>query len=361
MFERSAARFSRLPVPVHWASLLALSAFFATLLELLRLPAALLLGPMLAGIVVENLGARLRVPTVGVKLSQAVIGCLIAHAITGEIVHTFAQRWPLYVGITLSTLALSGVIGWVVARTRVVPGTTAIWGLLPGGASAMVLMAEEFGADARLVAFMQYLRVLFVTVVASLIARFWVQAPASPAAAPLWFPPLLALPLLQTAGLVVFGILVGRLSGIPNGVLLLPMAAGAWLQNEGLMVIDLPPWLLAASYLGLGWNVGLRFTREVLASARRALLPTVLSIGVLITACGGLAALLFEVLGGEPLAAYLATSPGGADSVAIIAASSHVDASFVMAFQLARLLAVMLLGPVMSRFVASRIAAAAAG
>ena len=39
------------------------------------------------------------------------------------------------------------------------PGTTAVWGSSPGAATAMVLMAEAFGADARLVAFMQYLRV----------------------------------------------------------------------------------------------------------------------------------------------------------------------------------------------------------
>jgi uncharacterized membrane protein AbrB (regulator of aidB expression) len=41
-----------------------------------------------------------------------------------------------------------------------------------------------------------------------------------------------------------------------------------------------------------------------------------------------------------------------ADSVAIIAASSKVDASFVMAMQMARLVAVLALGPPLARFVA---------
>ena len=59
----------------------------------------------------------------------------------------------------------------------VVPGTTGVWGSSPGAASAMVVMADAFGADARLVAFMQYLRVVCVVVVASLIARFWVHTP----------------------------------------------------------------------------------------------------------------------------------------------------------------------------------------
>ena len=37
----------------------------------------------------------------------------------------------------------------------------------------MMIMAGAFGADARLVAFMQYLRVVLVAAVASLVARFW--------------------------------------------------------------------------------------------------------------------------------------------------------------------------------------------
>ena len=62
--------------------------------------------------------------------------------------------------------------------------------------------------------------------------------------------------------------------------------------------------------------------------------------------CGGLALLLSHELGIDPLTAYLATSPGGLDSVAIIAAASDsVDLSFVMALQSARLLFVLAVRP----------------
>ena len=43
---------------------------------------------------------------------------------------------------------------------------------------------------------------------------------------------------------------------------------------------------------------------------------------------------------------------GGADSVAIIAASSQVDLPFVMAMQVARFMIVLLLGPALARAVA---------
>ena len=56
----------------------------------------------------------------------------------------------------------------------------------------------------------------------------------------------------------------------------------------------------------------------------------------------------------DPLTAYLATSPGGLDSVAIIAATAGVNIPFVMAFQTARLLLVVFTGPALARFMASR-------
>ena len=69
--------------------------------------------------------------------------------------------------------------------------------------------------------------------------------------------------------------------------------------------------------------------------------------------CGGLAFLLSAEMGVDPLTAYLATSPGGMDSVAIIAAASdNVDLSFVMALQTARFLFVLVLGPPIARLIA---------
>ena len=63
-------------------------------------------------------------------------------------------------------------------------------------------------------------------------------------------------------------------------------------------------------------------------------------------------AVLVLAMGLDPLSAYLATSPGGADSMAVIAATSTVETSFVMAMQLARFLLVLITGPAISRWLA---------
>jgi uncharacterized membrane protein AbrB (regulator of aidB expression) len=55
----------------------------------------------------------------------------------------------------------------------------------------------------------------------------------------------------------------------------------------------------------------------------------------------------------DPLTAYLATSPGGSDTVAIIAASSRVDLPFIIAMQTARMFLVLLTGPWIARSLAN--------
>jgi membrane AbrB-like protein len=69
---------------------------------------------------------------------------------------------------------------------------------------------------------------------------------------------------------------------------------------------------------------------------------------------GLLALALVYAAGIDPMTAYLATSPGGMDSVAIIGASSKADLSFVMALQTLRLVIVLIAGPPLARFIAQR-------
>ena len=92
--------------------------------------------------------------------------------------------------------------------------------------------------------------------------------------------------------------------------------------------------------------------RDVLSQAARALPRIVGSILLLLAFCGGLAFILSRAAGIDPLSAYLATSPGGMDSIAIISASSHVDLPFVMTLQTVRFVMVLVVGPAFARFLA---------
>lgn len=339
-----------------WGFILLLSLVFATALELAHLPAAMLIGPMLAAIVAGTNGASVRVPRPAFGAAQAVVGCLIAASIEPEILSAFADGWLLFLAVVLATVAASSLLGYLISRWRILPGSTAVWGSAPGAATAMVLIADAFGADARLVAFMQYLRVIFVSVAAALIARLFVDTSDAEVAAIVWFPTIDWPAFSTTIVVATVGGMLGYMVKLPSPFFLGAMLFGVALHLGLGLDLQLPEWLLAASYALVGWSIGLNFNRLILRHATRALPQIISSILALMVFCGGLAWLLTRFAGIDPLTAYLATSPGGMDSVAIIAAASqNVNISFIMALQMARFLFVLLFGPLISRLVARRL------
>jgi hypothetical protein len=219
----------------------------------------------------------------------------------------------------------------------------------------MMIMAEEYGGDPRLVAFMQYLRVAVVVMTASLVVRVWAGIHlVSPPPLP-WFPALSPGAFLLSLGVVAAGIFLGRLSRVPAGTILGPLFLAGALHATGHLATPFPRWFLAGAYGLLGVAIGLGFTREIFRHALRALPRVLLAIFALILFAAGVAALLVRFLGIDPLTAYLATSPGGMDSVAVIAASyPRLDVPFVMALQTLRFLFVLVAGPSLARFVVTR-------
>src|SRR5579863_5028427 len=82
--------------PLKWTILLLLSLAFIVPLELLRLPAALLLGAMAAAILVSVFDGKLAVPHWPYVLAQGLIGCLVARSIGPAILVTMVRQWPLF-------------------------------------------------------------------------------------------------------------------------------------------------------------------------------------------------------------------------------------------------------------------------
>lgn len=338
---------------VRWGVLLGLSLLLAGLLNLLRLPAALLLGPMIAGICVATLDGAIDIPDQAFGLAQGLLGCLIG-GILAKLLGTGSGDWGVLVAGALSVVVFSSGLGWLLNRTGLLPGTTALWGLSPGAASAMTVMCEDYGADARIVGLMQYMRVVIVALIASTGARL-LGATVAPAAAVQLFGPIQWGPFAATLALAAAGPLVSKRLGLRAGALLLPMVAGAALVHFHVMTMELPRWLLACGYAAIGWRVGLRFTVRLLLQAARALPQILMCTFTLIAMCGVLAMLLVEFAGIDPITAWLATNPGGADTAAIIASSSqNVDAGFIMTMQTVRFITVLVLGPFFAKLLSPR-------
>ncbi|MFT8736393.1 MAG: AbrB family transcriptional regulator [Zymomonas mobilis] len=340
-------------IMIQWASLLLGSVLFISLFEMLHLGAALLLGAMAAAILVAVMEGSVAVPRWPFILSQGVIGCMIAHSMPLPILDLMLRQWPLFLAGVVSVILVSSLLGWLLVRFHVVPGTTALWGSSPGAALTMTLMAEAYGADVRLVAFMQYLRVVCVALVASSIAQISIGSHHISSSI-IWFPTIHPLPFIETLALIGVTIPLAAWFKIPAGGILLPLGIGVILQDFGWLDIELPSWLLAISYTLVGWSIGLRFSQSIVLYAARSFFRVLGSILTLILLCSGLAVILAKTAHVDLLTAYLAASPGGVDSIAVVAASSPVDMPFVMGMQTVRFVVVLLTAPPIARYLSRK-------
>lgn len=340
----------------QWGVLLLLSAVFVSLFELAKIPAALMLGPMFASIIVSVLRSSILMPKTVFKSGQAIIGCMIASALTPAVISHFLENWWIFLSVIFATLFASSLLGYSLARMHIMPGSTAVWGTTPGAASTMVIMAEAFGADFRLVAFMQYLRVLMVVLAASAIAALAMPSmPSSAASAIEWFPRIIPQAFIPTILIALGGSLLANKLHFPAGNLLVPLVIGSILNGMGWVSFQLPEWLLAMSYAVIGWRIGLSFDTQTLLHAYRKLPVIIFSVLLLMGFCGCLAWILVLIFHIDPLTAYLATSPGGLDTIAIIvAARPSADMSLVITLQTARLLLLTILCPPIATFLAKR-------
>ncbi|MCC8189216.1 MAG: AbrB family transcriptional regulator [Planctomycetes bacterium] len=341
---------------MRWIVLVVCSFALIWLLGWLSVPAHILLAAMMSGVLLSTRGGSVRLPKGIFVLAQGVIGSMIARSMTGAAFFEMIDHWAIMVVLVVSVTLVSTGLGWWLARTGALPGSTAIWGTSPGGALIMTVMSEDYGADSRLVAFMQYSRVILVTLVATIVAGIWGEVRTggeqvvvlTALAGSAWSS------YAVTFALALSGAAVSRFIRFSSAPMLVPLFLGSILNVLGLVELDLPGWVLAGAYVMIGWSIGLRFSAEILYHALSALPRILATLLGMIGICGVLSAVFGRLLGMDPITAYLATSPGGIDAIAILSMSIGGNMSFVMAAQTLRLIVVILAGPFLAAFVARK-------
>lgn len=318
------------------------------------MPVAWLIGPMIAAVILALRG-RPPGPNPGFVFTgvQALIGIALTASFSLDALDPLAADWPIILVTIVVVLVISVVAGIALARMASLDPATAALGTVPGGASGMVAMSEELGADPRLVAFMQYARVVIVIITIAVLAGIVGEGPGTAVAAsasPLasW-QQVLAVPVLA-----LVGIWVGQRFRLPSGALIGSILVGMAVGLLGWGPIEVPPAVLGAAYLLLGARIGSRFDPQVLRRIRD-LLPWVLGFILLMSlVSAALGWLLAEVTGIDLITALLATSPGGMDGAMIAALDTGANVPLVLAVQISRLLLMVIAGPLVVRWLAGR-------
>jgi uncharacterized protein len=337
----------------RWGALSAATVFAALVLDLVGLPSASLFAALLVGVVAALTVRGLPQLPLGVfRAAQAVAGVSLGVYVQSSSLGAIASAWLPVALVSAGTLGLSVLCGQLLSRYGAVDRPTAALGMIAGGASGIIGMARELGADDRLVAIMQYLRVLVVVVLTPiLVAIAFGHAHGSSSGSPAsgavvgdlgdW---------LFTVVAVGVGGLLAVLTRTPAGSLLGPMVIAAILALVLGKGFEVPALLREPAFAAIGLQVGLGFTPQLLRQAGRLLLPSLICIAGLLVACFGLALVLDATSDATLLDAYLATTPGGLYAVLAAAFGTGADTTFVIAVQTLRLFVMILLAPIAVRF-----------
>ena len=341
-----------------WLTLATLSTLFGFTFAQLGVPASWLIGPMLAGLIVSLRNYKPRyLPQWPNIAAQAMIGVAVSAAFNPTTIGTLARNWPVIVIAVLSMLVFSLLGALLLVRWGNFDPATALLGTLPGGAPGMVAMSDALNADVRYVAVMQFVRVVVLAISTALVSHWLLPlhsaaatVPASNAARGFDWMQLMVSILIGGVGAWI-----GVRTKLAAGAIAVPALLGAVAGMLGVAHGTWPAGVLSLAYAILGIYVGMRFDRGAMRHISRATPAMLGNLLFLMLSTGGVGALLGWLSGVGVVNGYLAAAPGGLDTVSSIALEVGADISLVFTSGLIRFFTIVLLGPVLARWMLGKV------
>jgi membrane AbrB-like protein len=165
---------SRMTTAKMIGQFLAVGLCGAVLASFLRIPAGLMIGPMLAMMflkwVAPDTGkAPLAFGEIGKILLGTYVGATFNRALLAELGELLV---PVIVS-TLILIAASLLLAWLLARYTDLDMATALFSLTPGGMQEMVAVSGDSGADVAAVTILQFVRYVSVLMLVPALAHWF--------------------------------------------------------------------------------------------------------------------------------------------------------------------------------------------
>ncbi|MGX6449072.1 AbrB family transcriptional regulator, partial [Patulibacter sp. S7RM1-6] len=168
---------------VRWGAVVGATAAVGFAGAAVGVPSAAMFAGLAVGLVFAlRTDWGLDLPPVGQRLSQGVLGVSLGTLVHASTLTELGRHALPIVGVMLATLLATVLAGLAMSRLTGLDRPTAAFGMVAGGASGIVAISRELGADERLVAVMQYLRVLLIVVLAPVVAGLASSGDGAPAA-----------------------------------------------------------------------------------------------------------------------------------------------------------------------------------
>ncbi|RMB72238.1 AbrB family transcriptional regulator [Rhodococcus sp. SBT000017] len=344
---------------IRWSLLVLVTVGLTVGADALGIPSAALFVALLVAVVFALAGWA---PTTGTEraplprrlgmVAQAVLGVEIGTLVQQDTLSSLGDAWLPVLLACVGTLLLSIAAGALLGLRKDIDSLTGALALVAGGASGLVAIAQELGGDERVVAVVQYLRVVLVTTTLPLAATlvFSAQPGQSTMLADSGAPLYVDLAFVLVCGGV--GVLLALALRFPAPALLGPLIASTCADVAGVSFdASVPTLLLWAAYIVIGWQAGLRFTVASLKSISRVLPAALMLIIAVTVGCAMLGLWLASATGTSGYEGYLATTPGGVYAVLAIAASTGANVTFVVAAQIIRVFMMLFAVPMGAKVV----------
>lgn len=323
----------------------------------LHTPIPWMMGPLLVIGLLSVLGFATASAVPLRNTGQWVIGMALGLYFTPQVGALVASLWWAILAGILWALVLGWGFGvWLHYRHATelgaLPGqqgrVTVILASSIGAASEMTLIAERYGAKTDWVAASHTLRVMLVTV----LIPFGVQASNLHGFDTLALPSRIVHPegLLILVVASLLGALLMRRLAWANPWLMGALLVSMGLTLSGFTLSALPAWLVAAAQVLIGISLGVRFTPQFMQAGPRWLRSVAVGSLVMMGLSAGFAWVLAQVSGLHAITLLLATSPGGIAEMAITAKALQLGVAVVTAFQVCRLVVVLLLAEPLLRW-----------
>ena len=331
---------------------LVISLIGATAAQAVGIPIPWTLGPLFCIAAVRLAGGPIASVPLFRSVGQWGIGVSLGLYFTVPVVGVLAEHLVSVVGGLLFAIGLAFYGTYLLRRFANVDVKTAWFSSAIGGAAEMTNLAERYGVRPDLVASAHSMRMITVVVLVPFTLQWLGISGTDPFV--VGAKQISYIGLVQLFGLTAIGVFVATRMNMPNAWVLGPMFLTIAITAGGIAFSAIPDWLSKVAQLSVGWGLGDRFRPGFFRTAPRFLMVVVVFTATALLLAFGVATLLHKVSGLPTVALMLGVAPGGISEMAITAKVLQLGVPLVTAFQVFRMVGVVLVTGPLYAYVVSR-------
>lgn len=312
-----------------------------SMLARLHIPIPFLLGGMVTALACRTLGRRELVswPKEWREYGLMVGGYGIGSNFSTEAWNNFLAE---LVGVTESTVVIIGIsiiLAFLTAKIAQEDLKSCVLGMLPGGMTLAMLMAEEDKKiNPNIVMVMQIIRLFAVVISVPFLVIYLLDAKIIGSSIAL--PNHGGIHWLVIVPLAILGSFIAQKIHMPTPRLLGPILLTAAFAVFTGGVQPVPGYLMGPAQVSIGLFMGLQLDADRVWKTKKMLPFILVGTGLMIGVSIIMANLLSARYGFSLITAFLAMSPGGIAEMALAGMSMGEDVSVILTYQLIRVMAI---------------------